>query len=103
MKPLLCVDFDNTITPDCKTVFPGCIEALTKLRETYRIGIFSARATTPEIRQMMEFLVAHSVPFDEILPPKPDAEFFIDDKGINFNETKGWAGVQDEVANLHPQ
>ena len=103
MKPLLCVDFDNTITPDCKTVFPGCIEALTKFRETYSVAIFSARKTDAERTQMKSLLDSLGVPYDQILERKPDAVAFIDDKGIHFDEAKGWDGISHEVANLHPQ
>jgi hypothetical protein len=85
MKPLLCIDFDGTITPDCKTVFPGCIATLTRLRETYSIGIFSARATQAERDQMVRLLDEWGVPYNLILPPKPNAVAFIDDRGYKFD------------------
>jgi hypothetical protein len=86
LKPRICVDFDDTIF-DGKGLLPGCVEVLTKLRESYTIAIFSARSTYAEIRQMREFLYANNVPHDEILPPKPEAVAYIDDKGIRF---EGW-------------
>jgi hypothetical protein len=94
MKLRICIDFDGTITPDCKTVFPGCVEALTELRKTYSIAIFSARPTDAERRQMVDILINNGVPYDEILPPKPQAVLYLDDKGLRFEnwEKLGIAG-----------
>jgi len=82
-RPRLCVDFDGTIYTGVG-LNPGCVEALTRLRQTYRIAIYSARLTDTERQQMKEFLDANQVPYDEILLPKPDADFYIDDKGVRF-------------------
>lgn len=87
-KPRLCVDFDNTIW-DGVQVFAGCIEALTRLRKYHTIAIFSARQTEAERQQMKSILDTFGVPYDEILPPKPDAVAYIDDKGVRF--TGDWA------------
>lgn len=89
MKQRICVDFDGTIY-DGVGIFPGCVEALTALRKTYSVAIFSARHTEAERRQMTEILNVNNVPHDEILPPKPEAAFYIDDKGIRFD---GWEYV----------
>lgn len=83
-KPRLCVDFDNTIW-DGNQIFPDCIETLTRLRKYHTIAIFSARPTEAERKQMKDILDANGVPYDEILPPKPDAVAYIDDKGIRFS------------------
>jgi len=91
MKPRICVDFDGTVF-DGQGIIPGCIEKLTELRKTYRIAIFSARPTELERIQMGVILLTRGVPYDEILPPKPEAVAYIDDKGIRF---EGW----DKVAN----
>lgn len=92
-KPRICVDFDGTIF-DGSGIFPGCIEALTELRETYSIAIFSARPTDAERVHMAEVLRLHGVPHDEILPPKPEALFYLDDKGRRF---AGWDKVIDSL------
>jgi ribonucleotide monophosphatase NagD (HAD superfamily) len=86
MKPRICVDFDGTIF-DGAGIFPGCIEALAELRKTHAVAIFSARPTLAERQQMMDILNRHAVPHDEILPPKPEAAIYIDDKGRRF---EGW-------------
>jgi hypothetical protein len=82
-KPLLCVDFDDTIWDGYK-VIQGCIPALQKFSSLYTIGIFSARATESERNQMKGILDSEGVPYDVILPPKPNAVAFIDDKGVHF-------------------
>lgn len=88
-KPRGCVDFDGTIF-DGVGIFPGCIDVLTELRKTYSIAIFSARPTDAERKQMVDILIQHGVPYDEILPPKPEADFYLDDKGRQF---QGWDKV----------
>jgi len=93
MKPQVCVDFDGTIF-DGRGVIPGCIEALTQLQQKYFIAIFSARRTDTEWKQMVSVLKQHSVPYDTVLPPKPEAEFYIDDKGVRFTS---WAEVLKTV------
>ena len=90
MKPRACVDFDGTIF-DGTGIFPGCVEVLTELRKTHSIAIFSARPTHAERQQMMEILNRNAVPHDEILPPKPEAAIYIDDKGMKF---EGWDKIR---------
>ena len=88
-KPRICVDFDGTIF-DGQGILPGCIEKLTELQKSYTIAIFSARPTPEERRQMGVILLTRGVPYDEILPPKPEADFYLDDKGRQF---QGWDKV----------
>jgi hypothetical protein len=85
-KQRICVDFDGTIY-DGIGIIDGCVAKLTELSATYSIAIFSARATDVERRQMVDILKRHGVPHDEVLPPKPAAELYIDDKGRQF---KSW-------------
>ena len=89
-KPLICVDFDATIF-DGYDVLPGCVEALTELRKSYRVMIFSARPTDGEREHMRRMLDKFNVPYDIIGPVKPNAVAFIDDKGVHF-ET--WSTVK---------
>jgi hypothetical protein len=89
-KPRICVDFDNTIF-DGVGILPGCVEGLRELQKTYSVAIFTARATDAERRQMAEILHTNNIPHDEILPPKPEAAFYLDDKGRQF---QGWDKVK---------
>ncbi len=86
MKPRICVDFDGTVF-DGSGILAGCIEVLTELRKTYSIAIFSARQSDAERVQMVKILDQHGVPYDEIMPIKPQAEIYLDDKGRQF---QGW-------------
>jgi len=83
MKPRICVDFDGTIW-DGEKIIDGCRFTLITLKKFYTISIFSARPTEAERQQMKDILDRNGVPYDEILPPKPDAVAYIDDKGIKF-------------------
>jgi hypothetical protein len=94
VKPRIAVDFDNTIY-DGVGLLPGCLESLAELQKTYSIAIFSARSTAAEINEMNSLLIRFRVPYDEILPPKPNCEFYIDDKGVCFTS---W----DKVILPHP-
>jgi ribonucleotide monophosphatase NagD (HAD superfamily) len=83
------VDFDGTIW-DGKQIIPGCTLVLAALRETYEVAIYSARQSIAERNQMEYCLKVHFVPYDVILPPKPEAVAYIDDKAIHFD---GWDKV----------
>jgi ribonucleotide monophosphatase NagD (HAD superfamily) len=89
MKDRICVDFDGTIY-DGLDIMPGCISKLHELRKHYIISIFSARATEAERIHMKTVLDENQVPYDEILPPKPNAVAYIDDKGVHFTS---WAEI----------
>jgi ribonucleotide monophosphatase NagD (HAD superfamily) len=95
-KPRICVDFDGTIY-DGVAIFPDCVEVLTTLRQRYIIAIFSARATPAERNQMIAILNEHRVPYDEVLPPKPAAELYIDDCGRHFTSWKSIAELLSAV------
>jgi hypothetical protein len=95
MRELLAVDFDGTITPDGVSVFPGCVETLSRLIQRFEIGIFSARITDSEREQMKQTLDKNGVPYDRILERKPNAFRFIDDRGVTF---KSWPQVESELS-----
>lgn len=89
VRPRICCDFDGTIF-DGIGLFPGCIERLAQLRKFYSVAIFSARED--KCREwMIEYLIKNNVPHDEILPPKPEAAFYLDDKGRQF---VGWDKIE---------
>lgn len=82
-KPRLCCDFDGVIW-DGNNIIDGCVEKLRELRQKYSIAIFSARATEDERKHMERLLDYWCVPYDEILPLKPVAIYYLDDKGVKF-------------------
>lgn len=109
-QPLICVDFDDTLCaskyPACGPMKEGARDALIRFRELgYLILIYSCRGChwhydifapeskgqpvmeRPHVINMREWLIEHDIPFDEIddgSRGKPWAQFYIDDKGIRF-------------------
>lgn len=85
---------------------PGAIEALNKLRnQGHYIIIYSARGmrtfnanlgkvNAERLPEMIAWLAKHSIPYDEILLGKPDVDYFIDDKNIEFNS---WEQVMEKL------
>jgi hypothetical protein len=111
-KPTIAVDFDGTICefayPDIGPPKPGVREALTRLRELgYEVIIYSCRTANwhPDIflkpgeqncraehrevvHAMRDFLDEHNIPYDAIdygNKGKPTADFYIDDKGVRYD------------------
>jgi hypothetical protein len=109
-KRVVAVDFDLTICesdyPDCGPAKKGAKKALQALRDMgFLILIYSCRTChwhfdqfqqsqdTPvmqrdPVRKMAAWLHANQMPFDEIddgTRGKPYADFYVDDKGVRFN------------------
>jgi hypothetical protein len=102
----ICVDFDGTIVdfayPHIGKIKPGVKEALTRLKELgYNIIIYSCRTSRyyPEtftearnkvtIAEMIWFLKEAGIPYDEVddgTKGKPFADFYIDDKAVEFKD-----------------
>lgn len=110
-QPLIAIDFDGTLCasefPACGPPMPGAREALELFHALgYRILVYSCRTChwhpdvfggTPETTtlervravEMREWLLEHQMPFDEIddgSKGKPFAAFYIDDKGIRYDD-----------------
>lgn len=95
MTPTLAVDFDgvlhdpHNVTPGHRMGVPcdGAVESMTHLRRRgYRLVIF----TTNRIGPVGDWLDHFKVPYDEITNTKPEAEVYIDDRGLrhtNWTET----------------
>lgn len=115
-QPVVAVDFDGTI---CEFRYPytgplkeGVCEALQRIRDLgYQILVYSCRAAAPDLslgitpelkikalRGMIDYLDWNKVPYDEIDigdKGKPFADYYIDDKGIRFDDN--WREVTDFV------
>lgn len=115
-NPVIAVDFDDTLCaskyPVCGPMKEGARDALIRFRELgYLILIYSCRTCHWHHKQygtrredpvmerqhvinMREWLIEHDIPFDEIddgSRGKPWAQFYIDDKGVRFNDN--WAEI----------
>ena len=98
-KPLIAVDFDQTIVEsDPKHnykilgVQKGAVKNLAKLQKKYEIGIFSARSnprfTDKKAKDMKKYLDENNIPYDTILKGKPFYQYIIDDRARQFR--KNW-------------
>jgi len=110
-RPILCVDFDHTITVNClacdpkqtkNEVQPGAREVLTELSKYFRIIIYTG-CTTKErgflsrtIEDIEKILRDNKIPFDEIQQTKPPACFIIDDRAVHHTS---WHNTLTEVKN----
>lgn len=118
LVPLIAVDFDGTCCdmefPMIGAPKPGVKEALTRFRELgYKIMIWTCRTShfnydvfggdprqptleRDRVKEMIEWLDRNEIPYDEVddgSRGKPGADFYIDDKGIRFDDSVGWAGI----------
>lgn len=114
----IAVDLDGTICPikqsnesyaDLKPL-PGAVERLRELRATghYIIILTARNMATCESnlgkvlknvgKITLDWLERHDVPYDEIYFGKPNAEIYIDDRGLRFSS---WACITDEFLKQH--
>lgn len=99
-KPIICIDFDHTITTRClicdspqkETVLQlGAKEVIQELSKDFQIYIFTGSAKfikgadkyQRSVDDIKRFLIENEIPFDKILQTKPPACFIIDDRAIH--------------------
>lgn len=105
---IIAVDLDNTLVDEFDKALDGAKEAMQKLKDHgFKLVIYTARfsAVPPEEYQSMMANVAHilntnSIPYDEISVSKPQAKYFIDDRGVKFTN---WDDVMNLVQEDGPQ
>lgn len=103
-KPTLLVDFDETITKNRGLDSPPnvqAVNALKKLKDYYRIVIFSCRAncdifTPTELKELEKYLSANEIPYDEINTRKPIFFALVDDRSMNPSELS-WDEIADRL------
>lgn len=92
VKDVIAVDFDGVIH-DWKNPLEGrrmgapikgTKEALTKLKETYEVVVFTVWGDEKGQKTITDFMNYYELPFDRITNIKPQAVAYIDDKGIKF-------------------
>jgi hypothetical protein len=106
VRRTVCLDFDGVLhsyrsgwrgaenIPD--PPIHGTREAVARLRERYRVVVYSARCATEAGRQAVaSWLLKHEIAVDEVCEHKPPALVYVDDRAIPF---KGdWDQVLAEI------
>ncbi len=94
MSKTLCIDFDDTLyNRSTSEPIDGAAEALAQLTsEGYTILILSSRIN-PELwgdlvkfreKEIVDWMEHYNIPYDKIVPFKPPADLYIDDKALRF-------------------
>lgn len=100
---ILAIDFDGVIHdislanhPEFGPPILDAQPTILKLKRLQnRIIILSARASTPESKQLIaNWLDANKIPYDVLTNVKPVADYYIDDKAVKFNN---WSDLQNEI------
>jgi len=110
----LMIDFDGVIheytewnNGKLNGPIKGAKEAIDKLKEKYKIIIFTTRASKTEngpevteklIKDVAAFLNEHDIHFDDITADKMGAQAYIDDKGIRFEGD--WDAILNKVKEI---
>jgi hypothetical protein len=102
----ICLDFDGVlhsyrsgwrgaaVIPD--PPIHGTRESIARLREQYRVVVYSARCRTPEGLQAVEmWLLKHDIQVDEVCDYKPPALVYVDDRAIRFRGD--WDQLMTEI------
>jgi hypothetical protein len=109
-----CIDFDGTIVPWGPLIdpavkpTPGAVKAIQRIKKAgYRIVIFTSRMSGTWLKDagedprlqgeyVQQVLDKYGIPWDTITAEKIPAEFYIDDKGIEFTGTN-WRAITNRV------
>jgi hypothetical protein len=94
-KKTICLDFDGVIhsyvsgwkgasnIPDLPVV--GTKEAIEKLRETWKVVVYSSRSSQEGgLEAMKEWFKEHDIEVDDLCAHKPPAFVYVDDRGVTF-------------------
>ncbi len=113
----IAIDLDGTICPIKKEgesysdlhPLPGAVERISELRKSgHFIIILTARnmatrggnigSVMKHVGKMtLDWLEHHNVEYDEIFFGKPNAEIYIDDRGVRFED---WEGLTEEYLKI---
>ena len=106
LRRTICLDFDGVlhsyrsgwcgaeIIPD--PPIHGTREAIARLREHYRVAVYSSRCRTEEGRRAIKnWLQKHDIAVDEVSEHKPPALVYVDDRAVRFRGN--WDDVLVEI------
>jgi hypothetical protein len=108
MSKTLCIDFDDTLyNRSTEEPIQGAVEALKQLKsEGHKILILSSRIN-PELwgelvkyrqKEIVDWMEKYKIPYDKVVPFKPPADLYIDDKGYRF--TGNWKETVQDIKSL---
>jgi hypothetical protein len=106
LRRTVCLDFDGVlhsyksgwcgaeVIPD--PPIHGTREAVERLRQLYRVAVYSARCRTEPGRQAVaSWLHKHEIVVDEVCEHKPPALVYVDDRAIRFRGN--WDDLLTEI------
>lgn len=80
---------------------PGIKEAISQIRQSYRVVVVSARCSDYEgVKAISEWLEKHGIEVDGIMQQKPPAKCYIDDRAVCFDGNS--AGLLAKIENFTP-
>lgn len=99
-KKVIAIDFDGVVHDFKNPVsgrtmggpIEGTLDALNLLRDAgYQIIIFTFRGWA---QYVVDWLDYYNIPYDSITNTKPNADFYIDDKGLRFTN---WPDIIKQI------
>lgn len=103
----LAIDFDDTIhdthnvRPGYKmgVPMPGAVAAMQELAKTHTLIIHTIWANSPEkTKAIADWLTYFKIPYQRITNQKPEADVYLDDKGLHFTSwEKALTDIQERA------
>ena len=97
----LIIDIDGTICDEKRQFsrslakpLPNAVESLKLLKKKGHILILYSARTWAEYEMTFSWLRENDIPFDQLILGKPEGDFWIDDRAINFSN---WTEVLEKI------